>query len=282
VRILILGVGKSGTTALFYKIKNSLPSHAVCLFEPRAFGPALRRAQGRLSLSRWFSRREPVILAKILPFDERHPVDYDSFSSFDKQVMIVRDPRDQLISKLLYGVRDSDLWSRDGELEEFLQALAAKEADPRAVPLQRIVTRRVGGDLADWTARHRRSTILQPLRFHQEHDRLFVYRYESMVDRRFRDLEEYLGLPLVGPAEVDREVSRVVRTKSYGSWRDWFTPPDIDFFRPLLQPFLDRYYPDADWDLSPSPRILPEHASRYVERIVNERRALEGIPPLRR
>lgn len=39
MKIVIFGLAKSGTTALFYKIKNSLPPDTVCLFEPRSFDP---------------------------------------------------------------------------------------------------------------------------------------------------------------------------------------------------------------------------------------------------
>jgi len=48
--------------------------------------------------------------------------------------------------------------------------------------------------------------------------------------------------------------------------------------RPVLQPFLDRYYPEADWELSVSPSIPAEYGSLYIERIVNDQRATMKMP----
>ena len=42
---------------------------------------------------------------------------------------------------------------------------------------------------------------------------------------------------------------------------------------------LDRFYPEACWELSQAPCIPVEFSSRYVERIVNERRAWLKLPP---
>ena len=94
-----------------------------------------------------------------------------------------------------------------------------------------------------------------------------------MIDRRFGSLERYLGVPLTGEADVTPELGRVIRTRSYGGWRDWLTAEEVEFLRPVLQPFLDRYYPEADWELSPLPLIPKEHGSGYVKRVVNDRRA---------
>jgi hypothetical protein len=70
----------------------------------------------------------------------------------------------------------------------------------------------------------------------------------------------------------------VTRTKNYGAWRHWFTAEDVEYLRPVLQPFLDRYYAEADWELSASPSISAEYGSLYIERIVNDRRATMKMP----
>ena len=72
----------------------------------------------------------------------------------------------------------------------------------------------------------------------------------------------------------------MVRTKGYGSWRSWFTPEDVAVLRPMLQPYLDRYYPGADWNLDPSPKLDPAHGSVYVKRLISEQRARRNLPPL--
>jgi hypothetical protein len=118
------------------------------------------------------------------------------------------------------------------------------------------------------------------MRFHDERPHLAVFRYEQLVDSRFDALEAALGMPLGGSAAVPPALNRVVRTKGYGAWRDWFTPEDVASLRPAMQPFLDRYYPSADWDLSPSASLDADDGSRYVERIIDERRTALGLPLL--
>src|SRR5215210_8065320 len=134
MRVVIYGLAKSGTTALFYLVKGALAPDAVCLFEPRAFDPrALRPRQ----LARLLGRvREPDVLAKVLPFRPSEPADAASFSGFDKQILIVRDPRDRVVSRLLYGVYDSTFYRRDEELAAFVGLLKRKEAGPRSVSVR--------------------------------------------------------------------------------------------------------------------------------------------------
>lgn len=281
MKIVIFGLARSGTTALFYKIKTSLPPHTVCLFEPLLFDP--RAVNMKRIKSLLFHRREPDVLAKVLPFRPNDPADTDSFSVFDKQILIVRDPRDRLISRLLYGVYHSDFCRHDDKVKTFLEALEQKEADSRSVPVKILLAifADLNGEkfsLDEWVAAHSHHAIRKPLDFHNRHQDMFLFKYEDLVDQKFGCLEEYLGLTLNGKASVAAEFSRVTRTKGYGGWRDWLTPEDVEYLRPVLQPFLNRFYPKADWELSPSPLIPAEYSSRYVERIVNDRRASLKLP----
>ena len=122
-------------------------------------------------------------------------------------------------------------------------------------------------------------SIAAPITFADTHPDLIQIRYEDLVDGNLASLSETLGLSLGSQADVGPELQRVVRTRSYGNWADWFTEADIELFRPLLQPYLDRHYPEADWNLKSVPRIAPEHASRYVLRILSDRRRVLGLGP---
>jgi hypothetical protein len=48
--IVIFGIARSGTSALFYKIKHALPPDTVCLFEPRSFDQSTLRKRRIASL----------------------------------------------------------------------------------------------------------------------------------------------------------------------------------------------------------------------------------------
>lgn len=282
MRVVIYGLARSGTTALFYKIRNSLPRDAVCLFEPRAFDP---RAAGPRALARLLrAGREPDVLAKVLPFRPSEPADAASFDGFDKQILLVRDPRDRVVSRTLYVAYHSTFYHRDAALAAFLGLLRKKEADPHAVPLMELLRTfaRLNGDgfsFDDWAADYARHSVRAPLDFHDCRPGLFVCKYEEMVEGRLGALEAYLGLKLRGKTAVPAEHRRVARTMTSGNWRDWLTPEDVERLRPVLGPYLERYYGDAGWDLSARPDIPAEFGSGYVLRIVNERRVAEGLQP---
>ena len=282
MEIVIYGLAKTGTSALFYKLKNSLPADTLCLFEPVSRGRISRFREGLKAAS---SRRgNRFVLAKVLAFSSARPVRLADFATFDKQILIFRDPRDRLVSHLLYKAYDAGRVADDVAVGEHIAALREKEARPRSVSLMRLLQtlgRLQGGafSLATWSERYRTEAVARPLAFHGERPGIHTISYEDMVDDRYTGLESYLGVILDGSATVSDSMRRVVRSRGYGSWRDWFTPDDVAMLRPILQPYLDRYYPDADWRLSETPGIDPEHGSRYVERIVNERRAGSALPP---
>jgi hypothetical protein len=282
VKIVIFGLGKSGTSALFYKIVNSLPSGTIALFEPSSFGPrdALHKRLQRLRRG----RLRPDIVAKVLPWG-RVAVELRDFDGFDRQILIVRDPRDLLVSALLYESYHASFAGDDSAALRFLTLLKRKEADPRGVPLLHLVSvfEKLHGPaegFPKWLDDRETDAVADLLRFHDERPHLFVFHYEDLVEERFAALERRLGFTLAGSVAVPDTLWRVVRTKVYGAWRNWFTLEDVDRLRPLLAPFLDRYYPGADWDLDPHPHISPQHGSLYVRRLLDERRAMSGQGPL--
>jgi hypothetical protein len=65
MRIVVYGLAKTGTSALFYKIRNSLPG-ANALFEPATYGLVRRLRVGlKTALT---GRRHPDTLAKVILF----------------------------------------------------------------------------------------------------------------------------------------------------------------------------------------------------------------------
>lgn len=283
MRIAIYGLAKTGTTALYYKIKSAMPRNTACYFEPGLHRqPRIRRQE---LLARIGIGRSRPLLVKFLPFRPGAAAMLDRFGAFDRSILITRDPRDRLISVLLYRPYESQIARRPAAVREWVALLQAKEGDPRSVSLMRLLCSfcELQGerfDQKEWVADYAGKAIAEPLQFAAEHPELFQFRYEDLVDRNFAGLGDYLGLPLEGEAVVADVVRRVVRTRAYGGWRDWFSPDDVIALRPVLQPYLDRYYPTADWSLEPTPSIDPAHGSRYVMRIVDERRAASWLPKI--
>lgn len=251
-RILILGQPKTGTTGLFFKIKNSLPPSAQTYFEPRIFDPL------------WLKSKETVV-AKII-FQSNLGIDYETFAPFPKKILMARDPRDTRISGLLY----SSMYlcqKRKDTFIDFLNLLKKKEQDPRSVTLKSLMQFRGSGD---GNIKGFLKIMEKFILFFRQHKDYYLFKYEDLVKENIKALEQYLQIPLFGTAEVESVYSRVVRTKDYGDWKNWFTPEDVDYFRPIFGKYMNEFGYEDDWELSPDPRILPEHCSRYVERLVSE------------
>jgi hypothetical protein len=188
---------------------------------------------------------------------------------FDKTVCIVRDPRDELLSRMLYVILPYT--QRHGHQPEVVQAwvraLERKERAPGEVTIQHLLgeLQRLTGFDGLGFIRTRR-TYLQFLKMHRS--RVFVMRYEDFMQGRLAGLQDYLGFELSPERGVDN-LTRVVRTVSYDNWKRWFTPDDVPFFRKLLGPIMQRLGYDG-WELEQPERLDPEHGSLYVRRLIAE------------
>jgi len=257
--VVLAGQSKSGTTAILYKVRNSIPGRVRILFEPTGYTPG--------------GRSRPV-LAKVVLTPQ---VDMSGFEGFGKKVFIVRDPRDNLISALLYGSFVTNIATDPERYARFVGLLRKKESDPGSVSVRELI------ELIEalyphfplfeyWKRVHKLA-----LAFGAAHPDYFRLRYEDFVDGQLAELEAYLGFALTGAAEVGRRWRRVVRTKGYGQWRAWLTEQDVPFLRPLMSDYLRAYGYADDWTLAERSVIPPEHGSLYVERILAEKRRKDRL-----
>jgi hypothetical protein len=259
VKTLITGIGRSGTSALYFKLQTALPPTTWCLFEPPALDPSAVNAS-------------PDVLAKIL-IGMPYVSDPMRIRAFDKRILIVRDPRDNLVSRLLYRpCGTAEIRDDESKVAAFIDALRSKEADPRSISMQALfeLTYLLCGPYHP-----DRSTALQALAldFHRNNDGFVVYKYEDFVAGRYAAIENYLGIRLTdGEAQVPAPHQHGVRTKASEGWRHWFTADDVNFFRPRLASFMAAYGYAADWTLAAEPQIRAEHGSDFVRRSVTARR----------
>lgn len=268
-RIAVYGLYKTGTTALFASIRRALPTPPRTLFEGIEYRPTS-------------GDQDTGVLAKVIA--GHNEVDYESFMPFEKKILLVRDPRDWIISGCLFLTKEIEgIYLDHDATSNILAMLEQKENAPRTIPfvtlLEEVISSSSLKTLDVFSDRVRDlldrlpalEDMIQPcLRLH----------YEDFIDGKLQTLSRYIGLDIQNDISVEAEFPDVPRTKSYGNWKSWFTQEDIDFFRPIFSSFLEYYGYDSNWELNASPRIPASHGSRYVRNIVERKRriAIGGAP----
>jgi hypothetical protein len=261
VSIIILGAAKSGTTALFYAIRKALESGYATptqgLFEP---GDSARIAD--------YLKGGPdaVPLVKVLmgPQMRRNPRVVDKF---DRRIVIHRDPRDNIVSRIVFMVQNF-VRPREGEkIEQLLAIFREKERDPAALSILEMLRRIEAVTGREGLAEMMRDGAVQPGTLKRERpDDFFFLPYADLVAGEFAALNTYLGMTVTPDFEVDAKHAYVVRTKAAGSWRDWFLREDIRFFVvPVKEEYRILGYDPSERPLRDKERrIDPAKCSDYV------------------
>ena len=254
--ILILGPGKSGTTALFFCLKGSAERHFGLEF-PHRFEP--KTAADVDAFAADFG------VAKML-LERYERTTHEFLSRFDKRVFIFRDPRDNVISRLVYyaGTR---LKSAEPSLcESILQKFLAKERDPDSISVLELFDviaplMGPGGAKAARNVAYKAASFIPP-----DGHPFFRIRYEEFADGRVAALGDYLGFEVTTDFQTPERLQRVRRTKTYGYWQNWFTDDDYDFFVRAKRDELVRMgYADVRSHVGPK-RISPVEISDYLQR----------------
>ena len=265
MRCLVVGQAKSGTTALFSSISQAMDNPTLYFEAPAStIGEPAANAVAKIII-------EHELPETILRLAAR----------FDHRILLVRDPRDNLISRLMYTLAGTPkALGDDLFLLEFLALLRQKQSAPASVDTMRLLAMLSGvpeGFLNIILSHIRRFTD-----FTECIDKSWlVVRYERMIAGDLGDLSAALGVTVSGQVEVDPHYARVARTRGAGDWRHWFTARDIVRLRPVFTPLLGRLGYDDDWELSPEPQIMPEHSWGFLLRLIDERRGHYGMHPFR-
>jgi hypothetical protein len=262
MKILILGVGKSGTTALLYKIAGGLPN---C----QAF------SGGRPG--KYVGDYENAVYKHT--YEERKGKSFELYREhlqkehYDRKIWLARDPRDAAVSRMLYRWHRGYLGKRK-QYEAHLRLVLKKERDPKSVPFYEIC--RYSGHNG-WPQAKEEVFKEEQIRHQRMRDFVeslnndwFLFKYEDMVNAEFTALSSYLGFDVQAGAEVPQGTGKekVVRKKAYGDWRHWFTAEDVTFFKPAYTPYMKAVgYDCDDWNISQEPVIEPQFSSVYMQNL---------------
>jgi len=219
-----------------------------------------------------------VVVKKLI--DSWRPGETSLLPQFDRRIFLVRDPRDVLISRLLYNVFRSEAFRDDRNVAAFLALLRRKVRDPRGVSVLELV--RLSDRLRGTDAlKYHKLRLQVSVNMYRRHRELFhLYTYEDFVERRQATLQAYLGATLPEDIEVDARYSRVKRSSGAGAWRQWFTPEDKAFFDRFYARYF-RTFGYAAGPLDPEPVIPEETSVGYVLRLADEHRSARNLPAYR-
>jgi len=262
MKILILGTGKTGTTAMVYKVAGGLPNcHAFSGGHP----------------GKYVGNYENAVYKHT--YEERKGKSFEVFKEhlnkehYDRKIWMARDPRDAAVSRMLYRWHKG-LKGKKKQYEAHLDLVLKKEKDPRSIPFFEIC-RFTGYDgwprTAEQVVEEEQHRYDQMLKFVNilENDWLF-FTFENMVDNNVQDLNEYLGFEIQSDAEVPSSSgkAKVIRKKASGDWRHWFTEEDIELFKPAFTPYMEFIgYDCNDWALITDPVIESQYSSVYMQNL---------------
>lgn len=262
---LVVGMHKTGTTIVSSVIQRSIPEGRFFI-EPRwvAFFEKLGKQDVpgvvKVIYEHWMAR--PWLLSGIVRGEARFRP--------DKVIAIVRDPRDGLISGLMYRVYQFILQgATQDQVAKWVEVVREKEANPDAhsiVGLVRICNDIFGIDEAPESVFDTFANYSGWLE--RDRDCLHVLRYEDFIVAETAALQAYLGVPLSLSREVDPSLQRVARTRQSGAWRAMMLPEDVAYFRDRYGGVLERWT-YSDWATSPQ-RSPSRDGSEYILRIADE------------
>jgi hypothetical protein len=266
MKILILGTGKSGTTALVFKVAGGLPNcHAFSGGRPGKYLGDYENAV--------YKHTYEESKGKSFELYRKHL----KKEHYDRKVWIARDPRDVAVSRMLYR------WQRGSEKQKeqyqaHLQLILQKEKDPHSIPFYE-VCRYIGYN--SWPISTEEVVEVERVRYQHMCNFVktlgedwFLFTYEDMLSKNYDALNAYLGFKVQEDAEVPQSTgkSKVVRKKSTGDWRHWFTEEDAELLKPAYTPYMEFIgYNCNDWALHPNPVIEPEYSSMYMQGLVRRK-----------
>jgi hypothetical protein len=260
MKVMILGTGKSGTTAMVFKVAGGLPNCQA--FSGGKPGKYIGDYQNAVYKHTYEERKGKSFDLYREHLNKEH---------YDRKIWMARDPRDTAVSRMLYRWHRG-FFGNKKQYEAHLDLVLKKEQNPKAIPFYEIC--RYTGHKG-WPRTVEEVLQEEQIRYQRMRDFVkslgddwFLFKYEDMVNKKFDALNTYLGFKANADAEVPSGTGKdkVVRKKAYGDWRHWFTDEDVTLLKPAYTPYMEVVgYNCDDWDLSSEAVIEPEFSSEYMQ-----------------
>lgn len=251
-------MARCGSSAIFEMIKDSCEGEKIAFFEPN----------------------EQDFFSKVLPFIDsgkrivtkvllRPYLSYEANAKkiFSKVVGLVRDPRDNIVSRLLFRLV-SRKFIEDGNIyKQVLPLLEQKINQPTSVSVVELFTVLENSGLMEKMIDQRFQENLDLfMAWHDRNKNALIYKYENFVMRKFEDLSIFTEEKIFYEHSQKVVFPAIKRNGKFGEWKNWFTPEDVNFFRPRMEKFMERYGYPLDWNLPENQKINPTTSIDYIKR----------------
>lgn len=265
MKIFILGTGKSGTTALVYKVAGGLPNCRA--FSGGRPGKYLGDYENAVYKHTYEESKGKSFELYLDHLKQEH---------YDRKIWMARDPRDVAVSRMLYRWQKGNKGQK-AQYQAHLDLVLKKENNPASVSFSEIYRY---ARFNDWPLPLQKVFEEEQVRYQRMHDFVkqlgedwFFFTYENMVAKNFAALNEYLGFEVQADANVPQSTgkAKVIRKKSTGDWRHWFTQEDISLLKPAYTGYMMLIgYDCEDWNLAENPLIEAEYSSVYMQNLARK------------
>jgi hypothetical protein len=270
-RYVIIGLAKTGTTAIAMTLRNTLRIQGFCM-EPQDIATIEAERDNRIVIKflfdHWAGRANEL----------RDFLCNANSGTAPTNILVVRDPRDEAISRLYYFAYNyfSTRPTTDDDHAAWLDIFKRKEAAPPSVGLVDmqnefisrfgigfLITQQLYEGFArfidDILAGNRNST--------------YLLRYEDFVGQHLPPGP--LQVLLSGSRNVGSAFRRVHRRGSSGDWHAFLTNDDLAFLNGLCEPYLRRFDYPLERNASrtdASVALSQATGSEYVNSLITEAR----------
>jgi hypothetical protein len=269
---LVIGLAKTGTTAVAMTLRNTLRIEGFCM-EPKETAAIAAEAQPRLVIKILFDHwvERPDQLSKFIADSQQ--------SGGLTTIAIVRDPRDEAISRLHYLAYNyfSSHASTEQDHAAWLEVFRRKEEAPQSLGLlemEKELKARFGAGFLPGRRLYEPYAAFVDALICADRPNTYLLRYEDFIDQSIP--EGPLRTLLSGSRDVGPWLRRVHRTGSRGDWQGFLTDQDLAVINKLCEPMLARFgYPlqrqTTSGDRAEAP-LSRSTGSDYVDNLIREAR----------
>jgi hypothetical protein len=271
-RYVIVGLAKTGTTAIAMTLRNTLRIEGFCM-EPQELAVIEAETHDRLVIKILFDHW----LGRIRQLQDFFSNSSNGGAPFT--IAIVRDPRDEAVSRLHYLAYNyfSTRPTTDDDRADWLEIFRRKEEAPNSVGLvdmENQLKRRFGAGFL--VGRQVYEAFVQ---FIDEllgavKEKAYLLRYEDFVGGTIPagPLQSWLS----GNRNVGPWFRRVHRHGSSGDWRGFLTDEDLAVVNSLCKPFLRRFSYSFEREVAKTEaaarNLSRKTGSDYVDNLITEAR----------